>query len=77
MTWLFTRWRRRRKDLDERVAAAQAAAEAARAEVARSKARREMIREDVVKPRQRVAAHNQFADMIRATLVNGHDGGSA
>lgn len=74
MTWLFNRWRQRHRELDERVASAQAGAEAARAQAAASKARRELIHEDVVKPRQRVAAHNQFADMIRLTLEQGRRG---
>jgi hypothetical protein len=74
----LARWRHRRYEhLDERVAEARRGAQQAAEEVARSDARRELIHEDVVKPRQRVAAHNQFADMIRETLANDRHRGNA
>lgn len=68
----LSRFRRRHEELDKRVASATARAETAGEEVARSQARQETVREHVVKPLQRAAEHNQFADLIRRSLAEGH-----
>jgi hypothetical protein len=57
-------WWKRRKDLDARVQRAEREAEEARERLART-------REEVVKPLRRMAENNQFAQMIRESLLNG------
>lgn len=71
----FERFRRRHADLDARVTDATARAEEARGEVRRSRERQETVREKVVMPLQRAAEHNQFADLIRRSLTEGHGKG--
>jgi hypothetical protein len=67
------RWRRNRiAELDARVATARERAEAAVEEARYSAERHEEIRTQVVAPLKKAAEHNQFAELIRATLVNGH-----
>lgn len=67
------RWRRSRiAELDARVAAAKERAQEAMAEAQVSAERHEEIRAQVVVPLKKAAEHNQFAELIRATLVNGH-----
>lgn len=61
--------RRRREKLDARVEDARERAEHARAEADRSRQRAETVRENVVMPLQRAAAHNQFSEMLRASLT--------
>lgn len=68
----LSRFRRRRDELDERVASATARAETAAGEARKSRARQEHVREHVVGPLQRAAEHNQFADLIRRSLTEGH-----
>jgi hypothetical protein len=65
-------WRRRRK-FDERVSAAEG-------EVKLSRRRLEATRKNIVEPVVREGRRNQFAEIIRASLVNGyrsrsHEGG--
>lgn len=74
---LFSRFRRRGEELDERVASATARAETARDEAGKSQARQEAVREHVVKPLQRAAEHNQFADLIRRSLTEGNGRGAS
>ena len=70
---LWKRMRARMQDLDDRVAAAEELAASAEAEAAHSQERREHVHETLVTPLNRAAAHNQFADMIRATLIHGRE----
>lgn len=66
------RWRRRIAELDARVAAAKERAESAEQEAQYSAERHEEIRSQIVAPLKKAAEHNQFAELLRATLVNGH-----
>ncbi len=68
MSW----FRRRHADLDARVAEARERAEDAAAEARLSEARHEAVVEQVVKPLRRAADRNQFAEMIRQSLIDGH-----
>jgi hypothetical protein len=70
----LSRFRRRHEELDKRVASATARAEAAAGEAHKSQVRQEAVREHVVKPLQRAAARNSFADLIRASLTEGNGG---
>jgi hypothetical protein len=64
------RWLRHRAgETDVRLADARAATEAAAREIEVSRARAESVREHVNEPRRRIAEHNQFSDLIRATLT--------
>lgn len=63
--------RRRHADLDARVADAQARAETAAEEARMSAARQETIRANVVRPLRDLAEQNQFAALIRASLIEG------
>ena len=65
------RWHRRIAELDARVAAAKARAESAAEEAQISAERHEEIHSQIVAPLRRAAEHNQFAELIRATLING------
>ena len=58
------RWRRRHEHLDERV-------KDARAEAELSRERLRETREQVVMPLRREAEHNEFAELIRASLIEG------
>ena len=66
--WL---WHRRR-ELDERVEDANRRADDARKEAELSRHRQKMVEENVVAPLRRAATHNQFAEMLRRSLVQGH-----
>jgi len=66
------RWRRRIAELDARVAAAKERAESAAQEAQYSAERHEEVRTQVVAPLKKAAEHNQFAELLRATLINGH-----
>ncbi len=68
---LFRRSRDRRA-IEDRVAEAARAAQDAEAEAELSRRRHESIRRHVVEPLRRAEQHNQFADIIRASLINGH-----
>lgn len=69
---LLARFRRRSRELDARLADATARAQEAAGEARKSRVRQEAVREHVVAPLQRAAEHNQFADMIRDSLAQGH-----
>lgn len=73
MSW----FRRRHADLDARVAEAEKRAGDAADEARLSRTRQEAVVENVVKPLRRAAERNQFAELIRQSLVNGHNGGAA
>jgi hypothetical protein len=63
-----------------RAVAAAARAErvaAAEREVELSRQRLNETRENVVEPLRAAAAHNNFAELIRASLVQGHRGGGS
>lgn len=67
------RWRKNRiTELDARVAVAKKRAAEAVREAEISAERHEEIRTQIVVPLKKAAEHNQFAELIRATLVNGH-----
>ena len=67
------RWRKSRiAELDARVAVAKERAQEAAAEAQVSAERHEEIRTQVVAPLRKAAEHNQFAELIRVTLINGH-----
>lgn len=68
-------FRRNRSDQDARVAEARAAAGHAEREVELSRRRAESVRKHVVDPLREYAEHNQFADLIRQSLINGNDSG--
>jgi hypothetical protein len=69
------RWLRRRRDAqDARVADAAAAAKAAAREIEVSRQRAESVRKHVIEPLRKAAEHNQFAALIRQTLINGNGG---
>lgn len=74
MIRFLDRFRRRHEELDARLADATARAEAAAAEAEKSAARQASVREHVVKPLRQAAEHNQFADLIRASLIQGNGG---
>ena len=59
------RFRRRRADLDARVAAAEE-------EKQESGRRLRRMRNEVVEPLEAKERHNQFADIIRRSLQEGH-----
>jgi hypothetical protein len=71
MIRFLPRLRRRREELDKRVASARARAETATAEAEKSRARQESVREHVVGPLRQAAEHNQFAQLIRDSLIEG------
>lgn len=73
MSW----FRRRHDDLDARVADAERGAEEATEQARVSRARHEDVVENVVKPLRRAAERNQFAELIRKSLVEGRNGGRA
>ena len=73
----LSRFRRRHERLDARVKSATARAETAADEAARSQVRQDTAREHVMLPLQQAAAHNQFADLIRRSLAEGHGKGEA
>jgi hypothetical protein len=56
-------------EIAARLAAAREAAEEAAREVELSQRRAQSVRELVNEPRLRFAEHNQFSDLIRATLT--------
>lgn len=58
---MFLRRRRKREELDARVAAARAEAETSRRRLSHA-------REHVIKPLNRRADQNHFADLVRASL---------
>jgi hypothetical protein len=60
--------RRSRKELAERVLEAQAEAELSRKLLKEA-------RESVIIPLRKAAEHNQFAEMIRLSLIEGRSGG--
>lgn len=65
--------RQHHDDLDARVADAQARAEDAAAEARKSQVRQEAVRENVVRPLRQAAARNQFAEMLRDSLIEGRE----
>lgn len=67
MSWL----RRRHAELDARVADARVCAEVAREQAELSRTRHEAIVEQVVKPLRKAGERNQFASMIRRSLIEG------
>ena len=74
---LFHRRRRRLAELDARVADATAGAERAAGEVRKSEQRAESVQRHVVQPLKEAAEQNQFASLIRRSLINGgetHEG---
>ena len=67
------KWRKHRiAELDARVAAAKERAESAVQEAQLSAERREEVYTQIVAPLKKAAEHNQFAELIRATLTGGH-----
>ena len=66
---------RRHRELDERVADAQARARLAEEEVGISRERHEKIVTRVIIPLKKAAEHNQFAEMLRASIIAGHENG--
>lgn len=60
-------FRRRHRRLDERVAAAEAEKEL-------SRKRLQEVRERIVAPLREASERNQFADLIRRSLTEGHGG---
>jgi hypothetical protein len=62
---VFRKFRQRRRELDERVAAAEAEAEA-------SVRLLHETREHVIRPLQQKSADNHFADLIRDSLIGGN-----
>lgn len=75
MIRFLSRFRRRHEELDERVASATARAQEAAGEARKSRDRQEAVREHVVRPLERAAEHNQFAQMIRDSLTEGRGEG--
>jgi hypothetical protein len=73
----LSRFRRRHEELDKRVASATARAQDAAGEVRKSQVRQEAVREHVVEPLLRASEHNQFADLIRRSLTEGHGRGAS
>ena len=70
------RRRKRREDQAGRTAEAKAAGDQAREETAKSQWRHDTVRENVINPMTAAGQHNQFAQMIRNTLL-GDNGGNA
>lgn len=68
--------RRRHSGLDARVADAEKRAEEAAAEARLSRARHEAVVEQVVKPLRRAGERNQFAELLRRSLIEKHGGGA-
>jgi len=64
--------RHRLHELDERVEDARRRAEKAAREAEISMRRERIVEENVVKPLRRAGAHNQFAELIRQTLITGN-----
>ena len=62
---------KRLNELDARVEDARQRAEDATREAKISRQRRELVEENVVKPLRRQGAHNQFAELIRQSLIDG------
>lgn len=60
------------RELDARATDAQERAVTAKAEADFSRRRQEAIHESVVKPLTQAAVNNQFAEMLRTNLVQGH-----
>lgn len=78
MTGFLSRFRRRRRELDERVASATARAETAADEARKSQVRQDAVREHVVRPLRAAGEHNQFAELIKASLAaRGHGRGAS
>lgn len=71
MIRFLSRFRRRRGELNARLADATARAQTAAGEAHRSRARQEAAREHTVIPLRRAAEHNQFAQLIRDSLTGG------
>jgi len=69
-------FRRRHPKLDARVAEARKRAQEAAAEAELSQARQEQVRERVIRPLRKAGEHNQFAELIRASLIEGHQKGA-
>lgn len=69
---LLERFRRRRADLEARIADATARAREAGQEADKSRARQDSVREHVVEPLRAAAERDCFADLIRESLVNGN-----
>lgn len=66
---LWKRMKARMEHLNARVASAERLAADAEAEVVHSQERREHVQSTIIAPMTRAASHNQFADIIRASLV--------
>lgn len=64
---------RHHDELDARVDEARARAQAAEEEVEVSRERHERIHQHVVVPLRRAAEHNQFAELLRASILTGHN----
>lgn len=67
---------RRHADLDARVAQAQRRAGEAAEEARLSQVRHEAVVENVVRPLRRAGERNQFAELVRRSLIEGHGGGA-
>ena len=67
--WHHRAWHHRIAELDRRIGNAQEGARSAAREAELSVLRQERIRKDVVMPLRRAGEHNQFADLIRKTLI--------
>lgn len=72
---IFRRIRKRHEELDERVSDAYDRAETARQEADLSQLRHETILHRVVIPLKKAGDHNQFAELIRKSIIDGHHNG--
>jgi hypothetical protein len=72
----FRFFHHRLKELDARVEDAQRRAEQATQEAEISMQRKKNVEEKVVEPLRRQGAHNQFAELLRASLITGHHNGN-
>lgn len=68
--------RHRHADLDARVAEAEKRADEAAGEARLSQVRHEAVVENVVRPLRRAGERNQFAELLRRSLIEGHGGGT-
>ena len=65
---LWSRMKARMSHLNERVASAEQLNADADAQVTYSQERQNHVRETVIAPMNQAAVHNQFSDLIRASL---------
>lgn len=66
---------RRHEELDARVADARARAATAEEEIKVSRGRQQAIRQNVIAPLRKAGEHNQFAELLRASIIAGHGNG--